>query len=180
MFKRNECFEEKLPMWDQKTLNNLHKTNIMTTFQFHLCGNSCYKDAQSYTAIQTLHWSEPSSTKMEDNSLSCILSSCFAHHSSHPKVQFQCSICMSEHSSGVAEWPVPPLTLRFAVTLHHPIPHLGWCGHLATGARVRRSWTRGYWEINRYAWAQLSDLPACLAGWLPPFFLTLLLPPFPC
>lgn len=59
-----------------------------------------------------------------------------------------------------------PLTLRAAVTLHHPALHLGWCGHLATGARVRRSWTRGYWEINRYSSAQPSELPACLAGWL--------------
>lgn len=74
-----------------------------------------------------------------------------------------------------------PLTLRAAVTLHHPALHLGWCGHLATRARVRRSWTRGYWEINRYASAQPSELPAWLAGRLPhpspPYTLP---PPLPC
>lgn len=74
-----------------------------------------------------------------------------------------------------------PLTLRAAVTLHHPALHLGWCGHLATGARVRCSWTRGYWEINRYASAQPRELPACLAGWLSPLLpipslLTIFLP----
>lgn len=69
---------------------------------------------------------------------------------------------------GAAEWPVPPLTLRAAVTLHHLTLHLGWCGHLATGARVRLSRTRGYWEINRYASAQPSKLSAWLAGWLLP------------
>lgn len=63
---------------------------------------------------------------------------------------------------GAAEWPVALLTLRAAVTLHHPSLHLGWRGHLATEARVRRSWTRGYWEINRYASAQPRELP----GWL--------------
>lgn len=90
-----------------------------------------------------------------------------------------------ERPRGAAEWPVAPLTLRAAVTLHHPALHLGWCGHLATRARVRRSWTRGYWEINRYASAQPSELPAWLAGWLPPplpvpLLLTLLLPHLPC
>lgn len=64
-----------------------------------------------------------------------------------------------ERPTGAAEWPVALLTLRAAVTLHHPSLHLGWCGHLATEARVRRSWTRGYWEINRYS-------PTYRAGWL--------------
>lgn len=73
-----------------------------------------------------------------------------------------------ERPKGAAEWPVAPLTLRAAVTLHHPTLHLGRCGHLATRARVRRSWTRGYWEINRYASAQPSELPGWLAGCLLP------------
>lgn len=63
---------------------------------------------------------------------------------------------------GVTSGPADPL--RAAVTLHHPTLHLGQSGHLATGARVRCSWTRGYWEINRYASARASA--ACLPGWL--------------
>lgn len=79
-------------------------------------------------------------------------------------ILFHCIICMSEASHRGSEWPLAPVTLSSAVTLHHPVLHLGWCGHLATEARVRGSWTRGYWEINRYSSAKLGSSPS------PPYY----------
>lgn len=81
---------------------------------------------------------------------------------------------------GAAEWPVAPLTLRAAVTLHLAALHLGWCGHLATRPGFA---AHGPEAIGKSIDTPRPNLESCLPAWLadsPPLpvspFLTLLLP----
>lgn len=153
-----------------ETSHDLHKTDLTAAFQFYFAvmyvinTYSYYAIRRVYTdhsQVEQRWWTTLSSSILSFYISALLVSPCELRSS------FIALSACPERPRGAAEWPVAPLTLRAAVTLHHPALHLGWCGHLATGARVRRSWTRGYWEINRYASAQPSELPAWLAGWLP-------------
>lgn len=170
-FSRNLFFSGNLHNVKPESKHNLHKTNLTAAFQFYFCYNVRHKHTCGDKAIRRLcidhrrveqrWWTTLSSPVLSFYIPASLVSPCVLRSS------FIALSACPERPKGAAEWPLAPLTLRAAVTLHHPTLHLGWCGHLATGARVRRSWTRGYWEINRYASAQPSELPAWLAGWLP-------------
>lgn len=170
-FSRNLFFAGNSPTWVLKPNVISIKTDITAAFQFYFAVMYVVK-IHTATTIRRLCIDHSRAAQRWWTTLSSlILSSYIPAWLITPCVLRSSFIAVSacpECPRGAAEWPVPPLTLRAAVTLHHPTLHLGWCGHLATGARVRRSWTRGYWEINRYASAQPSELPAWLAGWLPP------------
>ena len=91
-----------------------------------------------------------------------------------PKVQFLCIICMSKASRGSLEWPLALLTLLRCHPSSPPSPSwMVWSP--SNRARVRGSWTRGYWEINRYT----SDEPRSGSSPFPPPFLPTFSPP-PC
>lgn len=138
--------------------------------------NMCHK-CKAAVLFADSDWSE----RTEQRWWWCCLSIFLLHPSLCARSSFIALSACPERPRGAAEWPVAPLTLRAAVTLHLTALHLGCCGHLATRPGFA---AHGPEAIGKSIDMPRPNLASCLPGWLPsPFCLSPPYtppPPLPC